>query len=256
VTGVVVGAAVGLGVTFSESILFIALIGSLGSITGTTGGFEYWIRQVVTLFGGHLAFGAVLGAAVAMAWTAPDRRSRVRIVGLGLLAALGGTVANEALTAGLSALVHGPVTVGGVLDTWLVSPLILVLVQGPFVVTYLLLLWSGLRARVAAAREAVVAEAARAGDSLITGGEVAYLTDPRLRWWSLAGTWRTRGLSATRAVWRVQEGQLALAALGWQQSLAAAGQAPPLGPGEDEALRADVRERKMKAALVADGRTR
>jgi len=216
-TGLVVGAAAGLGYTFTESILYIHVFGGLLSpVTGATSQFEYWIRQSVTLLGGHLAFGALLGAGFGLAAQISQPRRRALVAGAGLLAALGGSLANEIVTAWISHLLSDSVTRGSWLDTLIVSPLIVLLVQAPFIVLYLLLLRSGLRDRLALARVAVPAEAAT-GRGAITPREVPILLSPALRFWSVLGTARRRGLRTALALHRLQAAQLDLAGWRWQQ---------------------------------------
>src|SRR4029453_17121408 len=113
----------------SESIVYIKLFGALGLFNGATSGFEYWIRQSVTLLTGPVAFGALLGAALGIAATQRDERQRRRVAALGLLAAIGANVANETLTGWLSHALREPADRGGAFDTLVVSPLFLLLVQ-------------------------------------------------------------------------------------------------------------------------------
>ena len=216
-TGLILGAAAGLGYNFTESIVYIHLFGGLLSpVTGSTSQFEYWIRQSVTLLGGHLAFGALLGAGLGLAAQTLQPRRRLLVAGAGLLAAIGGSLANEIVTAWISHLVSDNVDRGSVLDTLVVSPLIVVIVQAPFVVLYLLLLRSGLRDRLAIAREAVPAEAAT-GRGAITAAEVPILLSPALRFWTVITTGRRRDLPTALALHRLQDAQLDLASWRWQQ---------------------------------------
>jgi hypothetical protein len=249
VTGLVLGAAVGLGYNFTESVVFIKLFGSLSAINGATSGFEYWIRQSITLLGWHVAFGAVLGAALGIAAGLRQRRERALVGAAGVLAALGGSIGTEVLAAWLWHLARPHVHVGGAYDTLVVSPGLVLLVQVPFIVLYLLLLRSGLRARAAAAREAVSAEVAPGG--AITPPEWPFLVDPRLRLWALVSVWRAYGRDAALALRRVQAAQLDLTGWRWQRER----YAPAVDPGADrrtEELRAKVFQ--MKAELGAGAR--
>ncbi|MFE6847699.1 PrsW family glutamic-type intramembrane protease [Streptomyces sp. NPDC057686] len=210
-TGLVLGAAVGLGYAFVESILFIRLYGTLSSITGASGGFEYWIRQSIGLLGGPVAYGALLGAGLGLAVRRKQRRERGLIAGAALIAVIGGAVSTETLSAWLSRLVADHMEVGAAFDTLVVSPFLWLLPQAPFIVLAVLLLLTGRRARASATREALSAEAA-AGVA-ITPGEEAVLADPRLRFWALVSTWRRYGPSAALALRRLHTAQLELAGL-------------------------------------------
>ena len=214
VTGTVVGAAVGLGVVFSESILYIEVFGLLGPFNGASHGFEYWIRQSVTLLTGPVAFGALLGAALGIAATLRDQRQRRRVAAAGLLAAVGANVANEVLTGWLSHALREPADRGGAFDTLVVSPLFLLLVQAPFVVVVVLLLRDGLRRRALANRAAVAAEVA-AGRGAVTSLDETVLTDPALRWWVVVATWRGLGRERALGLRRLHDAQRELVNLHW-----------------------------------------
>lgn len=233
VTGLVLGAAAGLGYNFTESVIVIELWSILSSLNGATGGFEYWIRQSASLFGSQVVFGALVGAGIGLAAQTRRRAQRVGLVTAGLVAAIGGSVANEVLSAWLSGLVRDHVSIGGTLDTLVISPAIWLAPQVPFLAVCLLLLRSGTRARVAAARVAATAEAAEAGvGGAITGREVPFLMDPALRFWALVSTWRRHGPAAARALRRFQRAQLEVAGWRWQRERERAAEAKALGARE------------------------
>lgn len=216
VTGMTLGAAIGVGLNLTESVILIQLFGSLSTFTGATGGFEYWIRQSVTLLGGSLAFGALLGAAFGLAAQLPERRGRATLVGAGLLAVIGAMSANEIVTGWFSHLIGDLVDRGSALDTLLVSPLTVLLVQAPFIVLAVLLLRSGLRQRTGIARELLAAEA-RTGRGAITPAETTVLGDPDLRFWTTVKTYRWLGLPAARALRRLHAAQFELIGSCWPQ---------------------------------------
>ncbi|MBT2408516.1 MULTISPECIES: PrsW family glutamic-type intramembrane protease [unclassified Streptomyces] len=255
VTGLVLGAAVGLGYTFVESVLFIRLYGAMSSFTGATGGFEYWIRQSIGLLGGQVACGALLGAGLGLAAQTRQRRRRALIAGAALVAAVGGAVATEILSAWLSHLVGDHIEVGSAFDTLVVSPLLWLLPQAPFIVLAVLLLMTGRRARALAAQVALSAEAAEGG--AITPGEAPFLTNPALRFWALAGTWRWYGRNAALALLRLQSAQLDLAGWRLQQQAApvdnAAGvaDAGDVADADDMVDAADVASREKGEQLRA-----
>ncbi|GHB79547.1 hypothetical protein GCM10010331_78960 [Streptomyces xanthochromogenes] len=228
VTGLTLGAAVGLGYSFVESIMFIKIYGSLGSVFGTTGGFEYWIRQSVGLLGGQVVFGALLGAGLVLAGRA---RRRGRVAAAAVMTAAGGATAAEVLSGWLSARLHGHVETGSVLDTLVVSPLLWLLPQLPFMAMALLLLTLGLRERGAALRAAASEEAA-SGRPFLVPTEEQVLVSPALRFWAVASTWRWYGRGAALRLHRLQSAQLELA--GWR-----AQKDPELAP-QGEVLRTRI----------------
>ncbi|MFF3652558.1 PrsW family glutamic-type intramembrane protease [Streptomyces sp. NPDC002181] len=206
VTGLTLGAAVGLGYSFVESILFIKIYGSLGSFFGTTGGFEYWIRQSIGLLGGQVAFGALLGAGLALATRA---RRRAAVAAAALAAGAGGATAAEVLSGWLSSRLRGQVETGSTLDTLVVSPLLWLLPQLPFIALAVVLLVLGLRERGQALRAATAAEAAT-GHPAVTRAEETVLVSPALRFWALARTSRRYGRRAALRLHRLQTAQLDL----------------------------------------------
>lgn len=206
VSGLVLGAAVGLGFNFVESALYMKIYGSLGGILGSTGGFEYWIRQSIGLLGGQVAYGALLGAGLGVAARA---RRRGLIATAAVVGAIGGATASELLSGWLSGLVRDHIEVGSALDVLVVSPFLWLLPQLPLIALAVALLVRGLRARAPALRTAVAEEVA-AGPA-ITQAEVPVLTSPALRLWAVVGTWRWHGWRAARTLHRLHSVQLDLA---------------------------------------------
>lgn len=215
VTGLTLGAAVGLGYNFVESILFIKIYGTFGGILGSSGGFEYWIRQSIGLLGGQVTFGALLGAGLGVAAKA---RQRGLVATAAIVAAIGGTTAMETLSGWLSGRVESHVDRGSALDTLVISPLLWLLLQLPFMALVVTLLIRGLRERAVALRAAVTEEAAtRSAGSAIAAGEVRVLVSPVLRFWAAVSTWRWYGRESALALHRLQSAQLELASWRVQQ---------------------------------------
>jgi RsiW-degrading membrane proteinase PrsW (M82 family) len=239
VSGTVLGAAAGLGFAFSDSVVLIKLLPLLDLVSGSTSGFEYWVQQILTLFAGSLAFGAVLGGAMAVAIRQTERRPQILIGAAGLSAAAGGWVASQKLSGWLQATVFSGVDQGSALDTLIISPLAVLLFQVPFVVIYVLLLRFGLRERSARIRSVPAETLAPAVSPL----EARVMADPAVRFWSLVTTFRRLGRPAAVALFRLQEAQLALA--GHRAD-------PDLDPMEEETLRDNVF--RLKSALPTDAR--
>jgi len=203
VSGVVLGAAVGLGFNLTESVEYV-------SASGATGEFQYWMRQFVGLMAAHTAFTAVVGAGIGLARGTPNRARRWIIVGAGLFASAGGHFANNTIFAWYSTVRREWFTPGGPLDVLVVTPAVLVALQGPFVALYLATLWI---ARRAAAQGLAVEldRESRTGLPAVTPVEVPVLLDPATRLWMRVRTVRELGFAAYRQVRRVQAAQLELA---------------------------------------------
>ncbi|MEW2354598.1 PrsW family glutamic-type intramembrane protease [Spirillospora sp. NPDC029432] len=210
-TGLTLGAAVGLGYCFVEGVLAIKVFGSFGGILETSGGFQYWIRQSAGLLGGMVALGALLGAGLALAAATRDRTTRWARVAAAFATAIGGAVATEMLASWWSRSIGEHIETGGAFDTLVVSPFIWLLPQSPFIVLAVLMLRSARRARAADARAAVTAETTEGGGA-ITRTEAPFLIDPSMRFWALAGIWRRHGRDPALRVLRLQSAQLELAA--------------------------------------------
>ncbi|MEV5750782.1 PrsW family glutamic-type intramembrane protease [Actinoallomurus sp. NPDC052308] len=253
-TGLIIGAAIGLGDNFVESTVFIKVYGSFGSSLGSTFGFEFWLRQVVTLFGGTVAWGALLGAGFGLAaqmrrggLPGPPAARRRLVVATSFATAIGGAASYEILASWLSHLTADSVDAGTTFDTLVVSPGLWLLPQSPFIFLAVLMLIAGRRARASAAYAAVSAEAAAGG--AISPPEVPFLADPALRWWAVVNTWRWYGRAAAVALLRLQSAQLDLAGWRFERQQADPGETPA-DREEGDRLRAKVLRLKAGAAPI------
>ncbi|RAG86784.1 hypothetical protein DN069_04395 [Streptacidiphilus pinicola] len=238
-TGLILGASMGLGYAFVDSLMYIKIYGSLGGILGSTGGFEYWIRQSVGLLGGQVTFGALLGAGLCLAARAQQRRRLLAVAAL--VTAFGGGTAAEVLSGWLAGqLQHSS---GGAVDTLVVSPLLWLLPQLPFVALAVALLVRGMRERGSVLR-AALAQEAEAGPA-VTAGETSVLGAPALRLWTLVGAWRRHGRATALALYRLQSAQLELAGSRAQED------PPDTAQAEQAVLRANVMTLKGIRAVTA-----
>ncbi|GIF12782.1 PrsW family glutamic-type intramembrane protease [Actinoplanes teichomyceticus] len=206
VAGLVLGGLTGLGFNLTETVLFMTADGGAGA------GLHYWIRQSFALLGAHTAFSAVVGAGFGLATALGSRRRRVLVVAAGYLAAAGVHFADDVI---LDALSTGDITVpihgGALTEMLLVQPLTLVVLQGPLVAVYLVLLRQGSRgqaARLAADLRAAAADPAGG----IRPAEVPVLLSPRRRTGARLAAWRRHGWEALAAVRRLHAAQYELAA--------------------------------------------
>jgi RsiW-degrading membrane proteinase PrsW (M82 family) len=213
VAGVVIGAATGLGFNLSETVLYMGQNGGLAE------GFQFWIRQSATLAGSHTAFSAMVGAGLGAAVWATDRRSRLLCAGGGLLAGIGGHVASDTLPGWIGHLTRGWVAFGGTLDTLLVSPLQVLVIQIPFIAVYVLLLRQGVRAQ-AAAFGALLEQEVATGYGTVTAPELPVLLNPAVRLWTLVRAWRRYGPRRAVGLGKLQGAQLELARWRWWRATA------------------------------------
>jgi RsiW-degrading membrane proteinase PrsW (M82 family) len=208
VSGIVLGAAVGLGFNFIETVLYMS---------GPGLAFQYWGRQTVTLLGAHTAFSAVAGAGFGVARQLRDSRLRRVAIACGfLVAASGHFAANSAVTwfdmAGIDWFASNPTV------SLLIVPLTpLVITQGPLMVMYLFLLRRGLRRQATALATHLPAEA-RTGLGAITPAEASVLLRPAQRLRLRVTMLRRHGLSAARNLKRLHAAQLDLAIQRWHRA--------------------------------------
>jgi RsiW-degrading membrane proteinase PrsW (M82 family) len=211
VAGIVLGAAAGLGFNLVESVEFI-------TAAGHSAGFEYWIRQSVGLMAAHTAFSALIGAGFGLARQLSSPQARVTAIAAGYIAAAGGHFANDVMLAwwgGIEPRIFGAVSAA--LDTLLIQPLVLVLLQGPFVVGYLLLRKRGVDEEVEGLTRVLEAEAAN-GSGAVRPPEIEPLLDVARRRRLRITTLRRYGMPVYRRLLTLQRAQYALAFRLWHQA--------------------------------------
>jgi RsiW-degrading membrane proteinase PrsW (M82 family) len=234
VAGVVLGAAAGLGFNLVESVEYIT------AANGASAGFQFWGRQSVGIMAAHTAFSAVLGAAFGVARRLDDPRLRRIAIGCGYLGSAGTHFANDALLRWWGHAEPRGWSAHPTLDMLLVTPLVLAVLQGPFVVLYLLLLRLGLR-RDGHALAHVMRVEADTGAGALTEPEIPVLLTPATRLWLHVTMFRRYGWAGYRAMSRLHTAQYDLAA-----RLA---HGPDDGPAEST-LRGAVLARRQRLAAV------
>ncbi|WP_285486621.1 PrsW family intramembrane metalloprotease [Amycolatopsis taiwanensis] len=239
VSGIVVGAAVGIGFNLAETVDYLA--------TTAGGASQYWARQYVGLMGTHVAFTALVGAGFGVVRQLGDPRRRWLPVACALVAAIGGHFTFDAGTrvyTTLSAEWFG--SPNDYVSVLVLQPLGMIVLFGPFVVMYVLLLRRGLRDQLAALRVELAAEA-NTGFGAVTPAEVSLLLRPGMRWWLRFRTFRSGGTGAYRALARLHAAQLDLGMQRWHRSRS---EVDPGAPDET-VLRRRVLELKHQLATVA-----
>ncbi|MDT0449423.1 PrsW family glutamic-type intramembrane protease [Streptomyces hesseae] len=208
VSGVLIGAAVGLGFNLTETVHYMATI-EPGQQSA-----QFWMRQVVGLMTVHVAFTALVGAGFGAAHRLPELRDRVLVVGGGLLAAIGGHFATDAVMPQLGKWKEDLFSHDQTLGLLLGVPLITTVTSGVFVVLYVLILRRGLTAQAAGLRRALHAEA-EAGTGAVTAPEAELLLDPRRRLLLELRVWRRDGTAGVRHLMRLHQAQLDMATQRW-----------------------------------------
>ncbi|KPI06253.1 Protease PrsW [Actinobacteria bacterium OK074] len=244
VSGVVLGAAVGLGFNLTETVHYLGFIQSAHHPA------QFWDRQVVGLFAAHVAFTALVGAGFGAARWLPERRDRWVAVGGGLLAAVGGHFETDVVLMRLDQ--HRGEWFGHheTLSLLLGIPLMTLITSGVFVVLYVLILRRGLRAQAAGLARALHAESGLSGGparAAVTAPEIPLLLSPRRRLLLELRVWRRDGTAGLRHLVRFQQAQLDLATQHWHRERDGADIFVP----DDHQLRARVLELKGLGTAAA-----
>ncbi|MFJ8620093.1 PrsW family glutamic-type intramembrane protease [Streptomyces clavifer] len=209
ISGLVLGAAVGLGFNLTETVHYLGFVNPDHHFT------QLWDRQVVGLMTAHVAFTALAGAGIGAARWLPARRDRMLTVGGGLMAAVGAHFATDVLLMqldGRRAQWYPDETLGLLVGI----PVMTVLTSGVFVVLYVLILRRGLKAQAAGLTDALIAEAA-SGHGAVTEAEIDLLLSPRRRLLLELRVWRRDGIAGLRHLLRFQQAQLDLVAQRWHR---------------------------------------
>ncbi|WP_324797765.1 PrsW family glutamic-type intramembrane protease [Streptomyces cyaneofuscatus] len=203
VSGLVLGAASGIGLNLTETVRYMA------EIEPGQPAAQFWTRQVVGLLTVHAVFSGLAGAGFGAALRAGPGRGRVSLCLSGLLAAFGGHLLFDTLMPLLDRrrrdLFSGAETLGVLVGVELVT----LVAAGPFVVLCLLLLRRGLRDQAAVLRAALPVETA-SGTGAVTPAEGGLLLSPGRRLLLELAVWRRDGTAGLRHLIRLQQAQLRL----------------------------------------------
>ncbi|OLB73325.1 MAG: hypothetical protein AUI14_26605 [Actinobacteria bacterium 13_2_20CM_2_71_6] len=211
VSGVVLGAAVGLGFNLVESIEYI------GDASGGVAYFQYFMRQSLGLMAAHTAFSAVVGAGFGVARQLAEPKLRRIAIACGLFAGISGHFASDVVFPWFGRVSHDWFHADPAMGTVILPPLALAVMQGPLVGMCLLLLRRGLRTQADGLATELRAEA-RAGFGVVTEAEIPVLLRPARRFWLRVVMLRRYGLAGFRALGRLHQAQLDLAAHRWHRA--------------------------------------
>lgn len=244
VSGVVFGALVGLGFNLNESIQYMS-VDQPGA-----GVYAFFGRQSLGLLGAHLAFTAAVGAGFGIAARLRDPGQRRLAIGGGFVIAGTAHFASNVLLAYYGRALKPEWEISDTVDTLVMLPLLLILLQGPFVLLYLMLVRRGLTEQARAMTVELCREA-RLPDGAVAVEELGVLLDPRRRFGARIQVWRSGGgPPAYRLLDRLQQAQLAVGMQRWQRSRGDLDSAAP----PDGLLRERVRTLRAEYARGAGWR--
>jgi RsiW-degrading membrane proteinase PrsW (M82 family) len=206
VSGIVIGAAVGLGFNFQESIGYSA--GGFGPLL-----FQWWARQVVGLFLGHVTYTALIGAGIGVA--RQQRRTWRKAVCIlsGFVVAIAAHFLWDAFAMTRTFWDSGD----PVLSAFVFLPLDTILIDGPFALMVIALLLLGLHDEGAALQVELAGESAT-GQGAVTPAEVRDLASPWHRLRARTSALFGGGFGRYRWLRRLQEAQLDLAMERWHRA--------------------------------------
>ncbi len=204
VSGIVFGAAVGLGFNLSESMLYMGHHGFFAQL---------WVRQIWGLFTGHVTYTALIGAGIGVARQQKGLAKKLIAIGCGFIIAIAAHFTWDTV-AFMNAF---PSSGNNAVDLFLLLPLQVALIDGPFFAMVLVLLVAGLRSEGRALKEQMSEEAAT-GQGAILPDEVLVLENPRLRARARRQVLTGQGWARFRWVGRLQRAQLELAMERWHRA--------------------------------------
>ncbi|WP_406275882.1 PrsW family intramembrane metalloprotease [Nocardia sp. NBC_00881] len=207
VSGLVVGAGLGLGFNFVESMFYMAAPSMGGAL------YQHWVRQVVGIMLMHVAFSALVGAAIGAARQVRNPRTRLAVIGCGLLTAICGHYLYNSLISLLPSMFR----VSEPMFALVVLPLLVLLLLGMFLFMYLLLLRRGLRYQGAALAVELRHEA-NSGYDVVTAAELPVLLSPARRFRTRVDAFRRNGPRAYRRLSSLYQAQLDLGMCHWHQA--------------------------------------
>jgi hypothetical protein len=160
-----------------------------------------------------VAFSAGVGAATGAARQVRNARTRLDVIGCGLLTAICGHYLYNSLISLLPLMFR----VSEPVFALVVLPLLALLLLGPCLLMYLLLLRRGLRYQSAALAVELRHEANRGHDA-VTAGELPVLLNPARRFRTRVDAFRRGGPRAYRRLSRLYQAQLDLGMCHWHQA--------------------------------------
>lgn len=213
VSGIVLGAATGVGFNLVESAQYMALHDGASAST------QYFLRQSLGLMAAHMAFTAAIGASFGIARQLRDKRTRRIAISCGFGIAIAAHFANDVFITAYSRGKQEWFDPSPTVDLLVLTPLAFLVLQGPLVLLYLLLLRRGTRDQAAALAVELAAEAAT-GYGAVTQDDVPVLLHPARRFYLRLKALRHGGITAYQHLGRLHQAQLRLGMARWHRSRA------------------------------------
>ncbi|GAA3762878.1 hypothetical protein GCM10022225_55710 [Plantactinospora mayteni] len=223
--GIVVGACVGIGFQFAESMSYMT--GDFGTVL-----YQHWYRQVTGLLVSHATYTGIIGAGIGLAMQFDDWRRRAVCVGSGFAVAIA------------AHLIWDVFAMGGLywesdnslLQLFVVQPLNLIVLKGPAFAILLFLIIIALRQETRSLHQHLWAEA-RDPRGAITPADVPVLVNPPLRFRMRLQALLRGDRPAYTRMKRLHSAQLDLAFARWRGD-----RGDPRPPGAEESLRQRIRD--------------
>jgi RsiW-degrading membrane proteinase PrsW (M82 family) len=216
-SGIVLGAAAGLGLNFVESLQYLNSSGAVSLLNAGGAASQFWSHQVLGLMAGEVAFGAIAGAGFGISRWLPTARQRWSAVLASCLCAMAAHFATDVV---LPHFLFDKIRWSREnpwLETLVVDPLLVVGTSGWFVALYLVLLRQGRRAEADGIATAATAEAA-SGAGAVTPDEASALVNPAARFFLRVSALRDAGAQEYRAVRDLHAAQLDLLTGRWHST--------------------------------------
>ena len=240
VSGIVLGAATGVGFNLVETVSY------MGANNGQDASTQYFLRQSLGMMAAHVAFTAAIGAGFGIARQIHDPARRNLAIFCGFATAAAGHFANDVLMTYFGRVKVNWFAPSNTTDMLIYTPLAFLVLQGPLVMLYLVLLRRGLKDQAAALSIELRAEAST-GFGAIEAHEIPTLLRPLRRFLMRARALRTNGVADWIALGRLYNTQLELGMARWHTVRA---ERDPHGP-DDGRLRQRVAELKYRRATIA-----
>lgn len=247
VSGIVLGAAVGVGFNLVETVSY------MGAQNGQTASSQFFLRQSLGMMAAHVAFTAVIGAGFGIARQLADPRRRRLAILAGFAIGIAGHFANDVLMTYFGRVKENWFSPSSAMDMLVYTPLAFVVLQGPLVLLYLVLLRRGLKDQAAALAVELRAEAAT-GFGAVEAPEVPTLMRPLRRLRLRIKALRNGGLAGYSALGRLYAAQFELGMARWHTSR---GERDPRDP-DDQTLRRRIlalKHDRYRAALPVNPHT-
>ncbi|NUO56546.1 MAG: PrsW family intramembrane metalloprotease [Hamadaea sp.] len=229
-SGLVLGACVGLGFQFAESMSYMTQ--GFDSVL-----YQHWYRQVTGLLVSHATYAGIIGAGVGLATQLKDWPRRIVVATGGLLFAIAAHLVWDICAMGHFSWESSDANI----QLFVAQPATLIALKGPAFLVLLALVVVALRQETRSLHRQLRAEAAnRLG--AVSSEEVSLLLDASGRFRLRLRTLRDGGYAAYQRIKQLHTAQLELAFTRWRRER---GESTP--PGAEEALRQRIYRLKASA---------